>query len=151
MSNSISDNYSYAINRIKISFILLPILYTLLSLIALIIFITMIFNFEKYTPLQIIGIFIFISIFYLYVVTYVSILDIMFEKRFKLKPLPIVLFIIFALSFLLLCIKIYNIGIYVFCIYVLFYLFISFKISLTDLPHPIKYTKIKATHNINYK
>lgn len=129
-SSLFSDNIYYVINRSKFYNIFIPLVYTLFSIFMLIITITLLFNIQHYETLQIINFTVLISSVLIYLNIIINMADIISEKRFNIKPETVILLTILVLSFLFLLVKIFNIGIYIFFGYELFYVFYAVKISV---------------------
>lgn len=110
--------------------IIIPLVYTISLILSLMLFIIYFLEIQKHGYIYFVHITILIAAMFGYMFTIINIVNIMFEKRFKVEFKTIAMFIVFVFSLALIHIRFYSIGGYLFMAFIIFYNFYIVKKSL---------------------
>lgn len=127
ISDSVFDNITYSVHKSKIVYVLQPLIYTFFTILVLITSISLFFDLQRFSIYEKILFGIFIYAVFIYILIFLTMADKIKQNKFDKKFKPISMFLIFLLSPFFSFIPIYNIGIYIFISYELFYTYYNIK------------------------
>lgn len=131
-SDSTEDTLSYYYHRTGIDEVFIPILYTVIT-VTIMLFITfLLFIYNDATTYQKFITTLFFAVLGSHLASFPTLVDLVFSKRIRKEPIPIVMTVIYFIAFGFWSITFYSIGLYLYLLYVIFYIVFGLKKSLVE-------------------